>query len=128
MVSLATTWRLRQCRRDSVTTNYDCSNAFGSVAWVPLLAGITALTTEADVQFHSEQIAQQAFLLTASADNTSEMTTETFHPTAGILIGKSGGPPAFVQVYDKELAQNIKQNRAFPHTTALQCRCPATGK
>ena len=83
MVSLATAWRLRQCRRDSVTTNYDCSNAFGSVAWEPLLAGITALTTEADVQYHSEQTAQQAFLLTASADNTTEMQTDTFRPRQG---------------------------------------------
>ena len=62
MVNLASAWRLRQCRRGSVTTNYDCSNAFGSVAWPHLLEGVRELAAPADEEYHNEQIAQQHFL------------------------------------------------------------------
>ena len=123
LVNLSAAWRLQQARRDHIMTYYDASNAFGSFVWPALLEGMTKLAGEGEADYHNEQLAQQAFDLTAAGE------TQTFRPGVGVLMGRSGGPASFVQTYNEELkAWKHTNNLANTAGTALLAKCPVTGR
>ena len=123
LVNLSAAWRLRQVKRDHITSNYDATNAFGSYHWPALLEGIGDLTTPTEIDLHNEQLAQQSFEL--AADNK----VVTFRPGCGVLMGKSGGPPIFVHTYNTTLSEwNKEQLKKYPATTDLFTRDPVSNR